>query len=645
MSDHIVTFPFSPDSKRFAFVARIREGSGRENWRVKIFESETGRDICTLVDFAGLPRIGAFDQNGGRLALVPRRAGAVETNLRIWDLDRDKELLAIDLKDRQFDTVLKPTAFSPDGTSLAALTKPSGSDASISLGDVRVWDADSGKERLRFETRPGSSGIAYSRDGRCLLEIGGACASHRLRDARSGKEILELTSDPSAGNSLSLAFSPDGRSLAVSSADGKLRIWDIAENAANSARAPEHILDGKPPLVTQVAWSADGRRISTGGYRGTVMTWQVASRERRVVVKGTDQSKRVTATVAAASLRFAAAFEGPDDKTTLKVWDDAGNILFTTTEAPTDHDATSSSSCGVQLSPDGTRLAFAVRSRTPSDSKRKEIAEVRVWDIATRRQVLRRDDERGVLPRIAFSPDGRRLATVCGQWSGPQSKRKHYVLVSDLETGRELLRLDGPNVGALTFSPDGRRLAGRISTALGSDEMGELRVWDAATGEAVLTRQLANGRVPNVAWSGDGTLLALDVGGVDAPGLIKVLDARTGRERLSLAGHAYEIWKLAFSPDGRRLASLARVPMHPHEVKLWDVTGGREILTLQTDDVGLIRSDSLKYGGFAFSPDGQRLFYVPGGNRSATEVQVWDATPLPNEGGERSPRREYPLGK
>ena len=118
----------------------------------------------------------------------------------------------------------------------------------MSAGEVRVWDAGSGKELLRFETRPGSSGLAYSPDGQRLVEIGGAGASHRLRDARSGKEILELTSAPTPGTPSAIAFSPDGSRLAVSSADGKVRIWDVTDGAASGGRAPDRILEGKIDL-------------------------------------------------------------------------------------------------------------------------------------------------------------------------------------------------------------------------------------------------------------------------------------------------------------------------------------------------------------------------------------------------------------
>ena len=184
-------------------------------------------------------------------------------------------------------------------------------------------------------------------------------------------------------------------------------------------------------------------------------------------------------------------------------------------------------------------------------------------------------------------------------------------------------------MNSLVFSPDGRRLAGRVHDPPGGEEMDEVRIWDAATGGVILSWKFAHGRVGTMAFNADGTLLAVAVDAVGDAGVIKVLDANTGRERLSLAGHRNMIWKLAFSPDGRRLASLGSFPMQTAEVELWDLSGGREMLTLQTTGVDLIGSNVLESSGFAFSSDGQRLFYIPAGSRRDAEVQVWDATPLP----------------
>jgi hypothetical protein len=71
--------------------------------------------------------------------------------------------------------------------------------------------------------------------------------------------------------------------------------------------------------------------------------------------------------------------------------------------------------------------------------------------------------------------------------------------------------------------------------------------------------------------------------------------------------------------------------MQPAEVKLWDLAGGREVLTLKTTGVDLVWRNGIGNSGFAFSPDGHRLFHLPGGSRRKAEVQVWDATPMPDE--------------
>jgi WD40 repeat protein len=113
--------------------------------------------------------------------------------------------------------------------------------------------------------------------------------------------------------------------------------------------------------------------------------------------------------------------------------------------------------------------------------------------------------------------------------------------------------------------------------------------------------------------------------------MIEVLDAGSGREVRSLAGHRYMIWSLAFSPDGTRLASLASFPMQVPEVKLWDLAGGREVLTLNASGVDLVGSNGMGHSGFAFSPDGHRLSYLPGGPRREARVQVWDSAPIPDE--------------
>jgi WD40 repeat protein/serine/threonine protein kinase len=374
------------------------------------------------------------------------------------------------------------------------------------------------------------------------------------------------------GNSLDLAFSPDGRWLATPSAEKDIKVWDVA------ARREVKALHGHGDLVMRLAFSPDGQRLASTSEDTKVKVWDTSTWQE--VLTLAKHTKSVYGVAFSPDSRLLAS-AGKDDK--VYVWDVAtGDLLwdFPGKFINVRH-------VHVAFSPDGRFLASGSVDNT-----------VMLWDVRTGEVVHSLSGHTEPIYSVAFSADGRLLAS-----AGWDSK----VTVWDVTKGRENFTVQAVFLGSpwrVEFSPDGRLLA-----LADGGSAGFVKVYDATTGQPALTRQADNIRVASIAFSADSQRLAS--AGYDKT--VKLWDLATGQEVLTLRGHPDLVSHVVFSPDGQRLASASE----DGTVKIWDATPLAENPEPRTRT---LRGHTGVVYSVAFSPDGR---FLASGSLDKT-VKVWD---------------------
>lgn len=291
-------------------------------------------------------------------------------------------------------------AFSPNGKTLVS----GGLD-----GTLRFWNVATWKNTATF--RPGDAICISFRPGGKAIALGTVAAGWMygqneptfntvtVLDAVTGKAIATVNRNEFRERNPCVAFSPDGKTLAYGHG-GEIRLWDTASRKTTVASVAKvrrvAMPPGYRPGIDSVAFSPDGRTLAAGGSRGWIGLWDVVTRKNTVTLAEDFNDIGQVVCLAFRPDSKVLASAGYLDKK-IKLWDLATKKNIVTLHW--DHGLCVES---IAFSPDGRTLVGA-----GSGDK-----QIRLWNVATRKIVAAVNHGRGFgVSSVAFGPDGKILAS------------------------------------------------------------------------------------------------------------------------------------------------------------------------------------------------------------------------------------------
>jgi RNA polymerase sigma factor (sigma-70 family) len=367
-------------------------------------------------------------------------------------------------------------AFSPDGKMLASGLADLGYYGGlVDVPPITLWNVAAAREVHRFAGHPrGITSLAFAPDGKSLASAGGENEA-RIWDVATGREVDHRPGHPGGIGHTgidSLVVSPaDGTVFTSGNADGLILRWGPADGQLLEA------VGVKPSMVDSLAISMDGRTLFVSDPEGGPVLWDLAGRRERLRLTrdrlegGRNFRPTLLRDGQRVDPRYIHVVFSPDGRTAIAdnhIWDVAAGRLLVALPSPC---------TAAAYSAGGRRIVTLDRDG------------VRTWDATTGDELRRPIPVHWAGGTAEFSPDGRLVAIGCvaPRTPGRPNTGDHLIdpiRVWELASGREVAALLGhtDSSNGLAFSPDSRMLASVNGAILQYADSG-LRIWDVASGK------------------------------------------------------------------------------------------------------------------------------------------------------------------
>ncbi len=491
-----------------------------------------------------------WSNNVGRAEQILDRC---QPELRHWEWGYLKRLCTSEIRNLTAnDGALYAVAFAPDGRHVY-----SGGQS----GKIHVWDIATGTEQTLSGHTAFVHSITFSPDGKRMAStatewVGSVAGEVKLWDVASGQELVNFPTAKGT-NVTDVAFSPDGRTLALATWNHTVQLIDLETNAIR-------VLSGYGQSVKTVVFTPDGRTVIAGGWGGQIMTWDVATGKNSKPLLG--HRGDIVGLAIHPNGKFLASSSWDS---TVRIWD-----LTTKTQSHilTEHHRIV---FDVAFSPDGNHLASASDDGT-----------IGLWETGSWKSLSNLRGHDGAARNVSFSPGGSSVVS-----AGADGRVKLWDLTRQ-QLG-EIAYFPKGHLRQIAFHPKETRLVVATQPLHVHGGDGWLVSCDPRTGQqlSVIDRRLGGFR--HVAFDPDGKFIAADWGHK-----IRLWDATSDQQLRDLSGHDGNVSAVATLLGGVIVSGA-----EDGTVKLWRAETG-ELLHVLDPQVGPVTSIVSRLSGDYFAVAG-----------------------------------------